>query len=167
MRNKVIKKWCGRSPHIQRHVKWIYFVEKSHVFSQLFLNFKLKLVHLKVINWVLKLKKEFFQLWVICGFFKIVQQPEIIAINQESNFNKMRNLFNGMIKIKIDTFINRWCINWTRKYNLICNFLVWLLFFTNYSSWGYIQWKITLRNFINNFIFSRSWRLSNFLFLLH
>jgi len=91
LRDIIIEEWRGWPAHIHADVNWVDLIEQSNIICQLLLHFELEVVHLEVVDRVLEFKQVLLQVGVISCLFKSIEQPEVVPVDEEAYFNKVRN----------------------------------------------------------------------------
>ena len=90
----IIKEWRRWSAHVHADVNRVDLVEESDVIGQLLLHLELKVIHLEIVDRVLKLIQVFLQIRVIGCFFESVQKSEVVSVDKETNLDEVRNCFD-------------------------------------------------------------------------
>lgn len=94
--NVFIKEWRRRPAHVHADVHRVDLVEESDVIGQLLLHLELEVIHLEIVDRVLKLVQVLFQIRVISCFLESIQKSEVVSVEEETDLDEVRNCFNRM-----------------------------------------------------------------------
>lgn len=92
----IIQEWCRWSTHVHADVNRVDLIEESDVIGQLLLHLELKVIHLEIVDRVLKLIQVFFQIRVISCFLESIQKSEVVSVDEKADLDEVRNRFDWM-----------------------------------------------------------------------
>jgi hypothetical protein len=52
----ILHEGCGWTTHVKGDIDWVNLVEQTSIVCKLLLHFELKVIHLEIVQWILKLK---------------------------------------------------------------------------------------------------------------